>query len=101
MKGAYNSGCLGWVVQQDEKSSESDAGKIPLCPLKQTGCLAIMWAVQKFQAYLYRKPFILEMNHQPLKCQQHWALLLQPLEFLVWVIPGHENVGTDYLSCAV
>ena len=71
----------------------------------------IVWAVQKFQAYLYGKPFILETDQQPLHYLQRatlvngrlmgCAVLLQPFQFQVRVIPGHENVGADYPSRAV
>lgn len=71
-------------------------------------CLATVWAVQKFQAYLYGKPFILDTDHQPLQYLQRaklsngrlmrWTLLLHAFQFQVRVIPEHENGGADYPS---
>ena len=71
-------------------------------------CLALVWAVQKFQSYLYGKQFILETDHEPLvyinkaKCanarMMRWALALQPFNMRVVGIKGSENVGADFLS---
>ena len=71
-------------------------------------CLAIVWAVQKFQPFLYGRTFVLETDHQPLNYLQtakvansrlmRWSLLLQVYSFVVRVIPGSQNVGADYLS---
>jgi len=71
-------------------------------------CFAIVWAVQKFQNFLYGKWFILETDHQPLqylgKAQfqnsrlMRWALSLQPYRFTIKSIKGKENVGADFLS---
>jgi hypothetical protein len=72
-------------------------------------CLATVWGIQKFERYLYGRHFILETDHQPLKCLQRqptnprlmrWALQLQPYSFTIRVIPGRENHGADYLSRA-
>ncbi|XP_071503098.1 uncharacterized protein [Diadema antillarum] len=71
-------------------------------------CLAIIWATQKFEAYLFGKHFELETDHQPLKCIARskvanarilrWALALQPYRFTITAIKSSENVGADYLS---
>ena len=71
-------------------------------------CLALIWAVTKFQRYLYGKEFIVETDHEPLtylnKAKQtnaklmRWALALQPFRFRIQAIKGSENVGADYLS---
>jgi hypothetical protein len=70
--------------------------------------LAIVWALQKFQVYLFGKHFWLETDHQPLIHIQRanpvngrlmrWALILQPYCFTIRSIKGSENVGADFLS---
>ncbi|XP_071099126.1 uncharacterized protein [Haliotis cracherodii] len=71
-------------------------------------CLAIVWAIQKLERYLYGREFILETDHQPLVWMtkakltngrvMRWALTLQPYRFLIRAIKGIENVGADLLS---
>ena len=71
-------------------------------------CLGLVWGVQKFQAYLYGKRFILETDHEPLLYLNRakvanarimrWALALQPYSFMISAIKGSENVGADFLS---
>ena len=71
-------------------------------------CLAIVWAITKFQDYLYGKEFVLETDHQPLQYLgnarfqngrlMRWALALQPYRFVVRAIHGRENVVADFLS---
>ena len=71
-------------------------------------CLAIVWAIQKFQRYLYGREFVLETDHKPLvylnrakvanSRLMRWALALQPYRFRIVAIKGKDNVGGDYLS---
>jgi len=71
-------------------------------------CLAIVWAIQKYQRYLYGKEFVLETDHQPLTYLNtkkvanarlmRWALLLQPYRFRIVAVKGKDNVAADYLS---
>ena len=70
--------------------------------------LAIVWALQKFQVYLFGKHFWLETDHQPLIHIQRanpvngrlmrWALILQPYCFTIRSIKGSENVGADFFK---
>ena len=73
-------------------------------------CLAIIWAIQRFQPYLYGRDFVIETDHQPLVCLKkskvtngrimRWALSLQPYRYRIEVIKGSKNVGADYMSRA-
>ena len=71
-------------------------------------CLAIVWAIQKFQRYLYGREFVLETDHEPLTYLNsskianarlmRWSLTLQPYRFRIEAIKGIDNVGADYMS---
>lgn len=71
-------------------------------------CLAVVWAVKKFETYLYGREFVLEVDHEPLRALRRgklangrvlrWALALQPYRYRVEAIKGKENVGADYMS---
>ena len=71
-------------------------------------CLGIVWAITKFQDYLYGKEFVLETDHQPLQYLRstkyqngrvmRWALAIQPYRFTIRAIHGRDNVGADFLS---
>ena len=71
-------------------------------------CLAVVWAVQKFEPYLYGREFVLEVDHEPLRSMKRgkmangrvlrWSLALQPYQYRVEAIKGKDNVGADYLS---
>ncbi|KAL8625691.1 hypothetical protein ACOMHN_043966 [Nucella lapillus] len=71
-------------------------------------CLGVVWAIKKFEPYLYGSHFILETDHRPLEYLKRaktdngrlmrWALQLQQHTFTLRVIPGVENIGADYMS---
>ena len=71
-------------------------------------CLAIVWAIQKLQMYLYGRKFTLQTDHQPLiyltknkvanSRLMRWAMQLQPYRFTIASIKGSENVFGDYMS---
>ncbi|XP_077541014.1 uncharacterized protein LOC144153239 [Haemaphysalis longicornis] len=71
-------------------------------------CLAIVWAVKRFNFYLYGRAFTIQTDHQPLTYIRQaqftnarvlrWALLLQEYDFTIASIKGRDNVGADYLS---
>jgi len=71
-------------------------------------CLAIIWAVKKFNNYLYGNEFILETDHDTLKYLEkakfvnsrimRWAMFLQQYRMTVNYIKGSTNCAADYLS---
>ena len=73
-------------------------------------CLAIIWAIRKFQLYLYGREFILQTDHQPLIYLQRakflndrimrWAMFLQNYSMKIESIKGKDNHGADFLSRA-
>jgi hypothetical protein len=71
-------------------------------------CLAIVFAVKKFQNYLYGREFGIQTDHKPLTyiriCKNEsarimrWSLFLQKYNFRIEAIHGRDNIGADYLS---
>ena len=71
-------------------------------------CLAVVWAVKRFNVYLYGAPFVLQTDHQLLAYLNRakftngritrWALFLQPYSITIEAIKGSQNVGADYMS---
>ncbi|XP_072164915.1 uncharacterized protein [Diadema setosum] len=64
-------------------------------------CLAVVWAVLKFETYLYGREIVLEVDHYPLLAIRRskvanarilrWALALQPYRFRIEAIKGKDN----------
>jgi len=73
-------------------------------------CLALVWAIQKFQLYLYGTHFRLQSDHQPLLFLasasklnaklMRWSLLLQTYSFEIEYVKGSSKsmAMADYLS---
>ena len=71
-------------------------------------CLAIVWAINKYDKYLHGTDFTLQTDHEALKyleCAKfnnarimRWAIALQPYHMKVEHIRGSMNCGADYLS---
>ena len=71
-------------------------------------CLGIVWAVRKFEMYLFGRQFVIQTDHKPLTYMQtaktvndrvmRWAMYLQQFRYRIHSIPGKSNVGPDFLS---
>ena len=71
-------------------------------------CLAIVWALKRFNIYLYGVQFVLQVDHEPSKYVNsakfsnsrlmRWVMFLQSYNFRVEAIKGSDNVGADYMS---
>ena len=71
-------------------------------------CLALVWAIQKFQLYLYGKHFTLQCDNQPMLFLataaklnaklMRWSLLLQSYSFHIEFIKGDRNQMADFMS---
>jgi hypothetical protein len=71
-------------------------------------CLAVVWGIRKFMAYLYGIEFTVQTDHMPLVYINQskyvndrimrWAMYLQNFRFTVESIKGSLNVGADFLS---
>ncbi len=73
-------------------------------------CLAIVWAIEKLQVFLYGREFVLLTDHEPLTFIQEakvkngrvmrWSMFLQDWSFRIESIKGVDNMVADYLSRA-
>lgn len=107
---------IGSVLLQEHMGEKFPVGyaskKLSKCQkaysVMEKECLAIVWAIQRFEPYLYGREFVIETDHQPLSCLKkskvanarimRWALSLQPYRYRIEVIKGSKNVGADYMS---
>ena len=70
--------------------------------------LAIIWALKKFEIYLYGSEFTLQTDHEPLVYLNRvkfvndrvmpGAMVLQKYDIKYESVKGDENVGADYMS---
>ena len=102
------------MQQHDERLYPVAYASKQLAPAKtkysslEKECLGIVWGITKFWLYLAGKPFILQIDHQPLvyitktKYQNNrmmrWALAFQGYDYTVQDISGKDNAAVDYLS---
>ena len=71
-------------------------------------CLAIVWAIRKFEYYLYGRVFEVHTDHKPLTYMQakkmtnkrimRWCMSLQEHRFRLVSIKGKENVAANAMS---
>ena len=71
-------------------------------------CMAIVWAVKRFDFYLYGRFFEVHTDHRPLiylhekrstnRRLMRWSLVLQEHRFRVTSVPGRANLLADFLS---
>ena len=71
-------------------------------------CLAIVWAVKKFDYYLYGRQFEVHTDHKPLvyiqgkkfanKRIMRWSMTLQDYRFRLVSVRGQDNTAADFMS---
>ena len=107
---------LGAVLIQEQHD-----GLVPVCYASRslTDCerrysqtekeaLSLVWACERFHAFIYGRSFELLTDHKPLEAiygprskpcarVERWVLRLQPYEYKVVYIPGRDNIA-DALS---
>ena len=74
-------------------------------------CLALVWAVKKYQPYLYGTRFVLQTDHEPLTYLNQaryinnrvmrLAMFLQGYSIKIEAIKGSDNFGADFMSRVV
>lgn len=114
---ASNSG-LGAILFQtfDEGDKAVAYASRSLTPLEkkysttELECLAVLWSIEKFRAYLEGMPFTVITDHQALKWLNNlkdpqgrlgrWVLKLQQYDFDIQHRPGKQNLAADALSRA-
>jgi hypothetical protein len=92
------------VAYASKTLTESAGRRIPA----ELECLAAVWAVRHFRAYIHGRPFVLETDHLALKyLQDHkdessllfrWALKLQSFDFVTRHRSGAKNKNADGLT---
>ena len=70
--------------------------------------LAVVWAIRRFEPYLFGRQFTVQTDHHPLQYIRRakstngrlmrWALQLQQYEFVIETLKGVENVDADFWS---
>ena len=71
-------------------------------------CLAIVWAIKKFDYYLCGREFEVHTDHKPLVYMQakkfdnkrimRWSMILQDYRFRLVSVRGQENTAADFMS---
>ena len=77
-------------------------------PIIERECLAIIFAVKKFERFLLLNKFVIHTDHKPLlflsrgkttnSRLMRWALVLQQFSFTIQAIAGSQNYHADVLS---
>ena len=69
--------------------------------------LAIIFDINRFQLYLYRRKFVLVIDHQPLKSSvpplaparlQRWGALLRGYDFDIILKNSSDNASADFFQ---
>ena len=107
---------LGAVLMQEHEGEDFPVayGSRKLLPREcryatiEKECLAIVWAIRKFEFFLYGRVFEIHTDHKPLTFMQakkmtnkrimRWCMSLQEYRFRLVSIKGKENVAADAMS---